>query len=258
MQKDVWTQALSAYRVRRSRSLNATHIELQSFMCEDIVERIEMMTRDVSSMLFMEAGPDPSLSRRCAEAAGAKHLVLADSSATMLSLHRAHKKIVYDPSSRTAFPFKPGIFDLIAGYVPLQCYPYPNEWLCHARRLLKPGGMLLINFFGETTLHEIRKAVLKEELLLSEGAASRVLPMIDVKSAGTLLQSAGFKLCVSDVSRHTLEYDSYYAVLSDLKCLGYSGLSGSNSMSKALYAMLCDRKHNINVSVDVICLTGER
>ncbi len=63
---------------------------------------------------------------------------------------------------------------------------------------LVEGGILIATLFGGSTLIELRKILEQTELELVNGASPRVIPMIDVKDAGRLVQLAKFKQVIAD------------------------------------------------------------
>lgn len=91
--------------------------------------------------------------------------------------------------------------------------------LAAARRALRPDGLFLAAFPGGDSLHELRDALLTTESELYGAAALRVLPMVDVRSAGQLLQRAGFTLPVVDREVLTLRYASLFHLVRDLRAM---------------------------------------
>ncbi|RWX74364.1 methyltransferase domain-containing protein [Neorhizobium lilium] len=92
--------------------------------------------------------------------------------------------------------------------------------LIQIRRALKPDGLLLAAIPGAGTLNELRDALLSAEAELMGGASPRVIPFIDVRDAGALLQRAGFALPVVDTETYTVRYDSLFALMQDLRAMG--------------------------------------
>ena len=88
------------------------------------------------------------------------------------------------------------------------------------RRALKPDGLLLAVFPGGDTLHELRDVLLRAESEITGAAALRVLPMVDVRAAGQLLQRAGLALPVVDSEKITVRYASVFTLFKDLRAMG--------------------------------------
>ncbi|MCD2179386.1 methyltransferase domain-containing protein [Rhizobium sp. C1] len=89
-----------------------------------------------------------------------------------------------------------------------------------ARRALKPDGLFLAAIPGAGTLAELREALLSAEEELTGGVSPRVIPFIDVRDTGALLQRAGFTLPVADVETYTVRYDSIFPLMRDLRHMG--------------------------------------
>jgi len=85
---------------------------------------------------------------------------------------------------------------------------------------MKSDGLLLVALPIAGTLHELRDCLTRAELELSEGAAMRVDTFIDIQQAGSLLQSAGFKLPVVDREALVVRYDDMFALIRDLRAMG--------------------------------------
>jgi SAM-dependent methyltransferase len=86
-------------------------------------------------------------------------------------------------------------------------------------RALRPDGLFLAAFPGGDTLRELREVLLNAEADLRGAAALRVLPMVDVRQAGQLLQRAGFALPVVDREVLTLRYASLFHLVRDLRAM---------------------------------------
>ncbi|MCZ8185168.1 MAG: methyltransferase domain-containing protein [Beijerinckiaceae bacterium] len=96
--------------------------------------------------------------------------------------------------------------------------------LARIRALLKPDGLLVATFPGGDTLHELRECLMTAESEIRGAAGLRVFPMVDVRSAGQLLQRAGFALPVADLDRVTLRYATMVDLLRDLRAMGATAL----------------------------------
>ncbi|HMQ57169.1 MAG TPA: methyltransferase domain-containing protein [Rhizobiaceae bacterium] len=92
--------------------------------------------------------------------------------------------------------------------------------LAQYRRMLLPDGLFLAVMPGGDTLHELRTCLVEAEAALTGGASPRILPMIDIRDAGALLQRAGFALPVADLERITVRYDTMFDLIRDLRSMG--------------------------------------
>jgi hypothetical protein len=79
------------------------------------------------------------------------------------------------------------------------------------------------------TLNELRECLLAAETEISGGASPRVHPFVDVRSAGTLLQRAGYALPVVDQETITVRYSTMFDLMKDLRAMGASNALASRS-----------------------------
>ncbi|MFN7755163.1 MAG: methyltransferase domain-containing protein [Holosporales bacterium] len=99
-------------------------------------------------------------------------------------------------------------------------------YLQHCYRLLRPGGLFLAIFLGEESLIELRHTLAEAEHHVCGGYNPRVAPMLDIKTAGSLLQKAGFAMPMADRQRITFHYDDFFSLCRDMR-----GMSLSNSLT---------------------------
>lgn len=117
-------------------------------------------------------------------------------------------------------PFANASFDLIVSALNLQFVDDLPGTLIQIRRALRPDGLFLGMIMGGSTLQELRQSYLAAEAELTGGASARVLPFIDVKDAGHLLQRAGFALPVTDTEHLTVRYAHPLDLMRDLRAMG--------------------------------------
>lgn len=92
--------------------------------------------------------------------------------------------------------------------------------LAQIRHALRPDGLFLGAMAGAGTLAELRESLLAAETEITGGAAPRVHPFADVRTAGALLQRAGFALPVTDFETLTVRYADAFALMRDLRAMG--------------------------------------
>ncbi len=119
-----------------------------------------------------------------------------------------------------AFPFASGSIDLIVSALTLHTIDDLPGTLIQIRRALKPDGLFLAALPGGDTLAELRDALSAAEIELTGGVSPRVIPLLDVRDLGGLLQRAGFALPVTDSERLTVRYDSMLGLIRDLRAMG--------------------------------------
>lgn len=117
-------------------------------------------------------------------------------------------------------PIKNDSIDLIVSTLTLQMLNDIPGTLVQIRRALKPDGLFLGALLGGQTLHELRQSFLQAEAEITSSAQAHILPFMDVRDAGGLLQRAGFALPVTDSDTLTVRYDSAINLMLDLRAMG--------------------------------------
>jgi SAM-dependent methyltransferase len=117
-------------------------------------------------------------------------------------------------------PFAPESLDLAVSVLTLHATNDLPGALAQMRRALKPDGLFLAAFLGGDTLIELREAFAMAEAEVSGGASPRIAPFTDVRTAGALMQRAGFALPVTDQDRHIVRYASALHLMRDLRAMG--------------------------------------
>jgi SAM-dependent methyltransferase len=111
-------------------------------------------------------------------------------------------------------------YDLVVSVLALQEVNDVPGMLIQMRRLLRPDGLMLATMLGGETLMELRTALTQAESDIYGGASPRVLPFVDVRTAGALLQRTGYALPVTDAEMLTVRYDDLWALMGDLRNAG--------------------------------------
>jgi len=119
-----------------------------------------------------------------------------------------------------ALPFAAGSIDLIASVLTLHTIDDLPGVLVQIRRALAPDGLFMAALPGGDTLMELREAFAAAEIEQTGGVSPRVIPFLDVRDLGSLLQRAGLALPVTDSDRITVRYDTMLDLLRDLRAMG--------------------------------------
>ncbi len=179
---------------------------------QDVVDRLETMTRGFPLALFYGADPFlPMLTPAC----GVGAAVSADFVRERLPSTGA--RLVYDEE---AAPFADARFDLVVSLLTLHAANDPVGALVQKRRALKPDGLLIAVAFGEETLGSLRRALYAAEAEAAGGASMRIAPFASVRDWGGALQRAGFALPVADLDRVRVNYRSAASLFADLRGMG--------------------------------------
>jgi NADH dehydrogenase [ubiquinone] 1 alpha subcomplex assembly factor 5 len=111
-------------------------------------------------------------------------------------------------------------FDLAVSNLSLHFVNDVEKAMRTYRDILRPSGIFLGMFLGGNTLIELRQAMSAVDIKMHNGLASHIIPMIDIKDAGRLVQKAGFKMPVADSEYVQVEYQNLKQLLQDLKGMG--------------------------------------
>ena len=114
----------------------------------------------------------------------------------------------------------PGGFDAVISGMTLHRINDPVGLLTQMRLALRPDGLLIAALFGGQTLQELRASFAEAEAQVEGGLSPRVSPMAEIRDLGGLLQRAGLALPVADVDRFTVEYQSPFHLMRDLRAMG--------------------------------------
>lgn len=119
-----------------------------------------------------------------------------------------------------ALPFAPASLDLVVSLLSLHLVDDLPGTLVQIRRALVPDGLFLASLLGGQTLYELRDSLAAAEIELTGGLSPRVVPFLDVRDLGGLLQRAGFALPVTDTDRVTVRYANLFDLMADLRAMG--------------------------------------
>lgn len=192
---------------------------LLAYAVDDVADRLSMIQREFKRALVI--GGHHGLMARELATIGIHEIIETENVTEIAELARddggAIKRIVADEE---ALPLEAGSIDLAVAVLSLQ---YVNDLpgtLTQIQRLLMPDGLFVAVLLGGQTLTELRQTMLAAEAELRDGASPRVIPMVDVRDAGGLLQRAGFALPVTDTEALTVTYASALDLMRELKAMG--------------------------------------
>jgi malonyl-CoA O-methyltransferase len=190
---------------------------LQTAVRAELLSRLDLLAAAPADALDLGAGTGHgalAIKRRFSRTA----VTAADIAAPMVRLARRHsrfwRRIRCVEADARALPFEDGSFDLVFSNLMLQWLQPPDRALAQMRRVLRPGGLLLVSSFGPETLQELRTAWTAAD----DGV--HVNEFVDVHDLGGALQRAGFTEPVLDVDRHLRHYADARTLMRELKALG--------------------------------------
>jgi NADH dehydrogenase [ubiquinone] 1 alpha subcomplex assembly factor 5 len=105
-------------------------------------------------------------------------------------------------------------FDLIFSFLDLHHINKIPEHLSSIKKILKPNGIFMGCFFGEENLKNLRQSFLATEAFIS---SPKFFPFIEIKTAGNILQKAGFAEPITDLDRINIEYSKLKTLCKDIQ-----------------------------------------
>ncbi|PHR59637.1 MAG: SAM-dependent methyltransferase [Robiginitomaculum sp.] len=198
---------------KRAKAGFANHDFLHQRVWQDLLDRIDSINRDFTHVQLQgELIPELDTGHGIAQALAGNKLTQGTKFATNL--------------------------DLLVSFMELHTINDLPAELVKARQALKPDGVFLGALFGGETLLELRRCLLEAESEITGGAAQRIIPMLEVRTLGALVQRAGFSLPVIDVDTVVVRYKSLRNLVQDLRYMGERNpLSGPiRPLSKAIWA----------------------
>lgn len=169
--------------------------------------QIEIFNKNLLKLHWQRAKPDNFLRLEAAEMLADRLLDMAGDFPRQLEVSR-FDEVLPEGENR---------FDLLKSSLQLHFINDLVGVLLQAKRLLKPDGLLLANFFGGETLPELRQAFAEAE---PNAISPRISPFVDVRDAGALLQRAGFALPVVDSEKIEVVFDDAFHLMRFLREMG--------------------------------------
>ena len=202
-------------RLRRRRALGQVSFLMQR-VADDLGDRLATVLRHFGCAVDLGTPGDAVLDVLAASGKTGS-IVAADALVTRKLMKPGVLGVAADEE---ALPFRDASLDLVVSALAFQFINDLPGLLVQLRRALKPDGLFLAALAGGETLIELRHSFAEAEIAIENGVSPRVIPLLDVREAGTLLQRAGFALPVTDVDRIIVRYDSPVALMHDLRALG--------------------------------------
>ena len=126
---------------------------------------------------------------------------------------RVSRRCVFCCGDAERLPVATSSMDMVISNLMLQ-WCDPQTMFAEARRVMRPGGLIMFTTFGPDTLRELREA------WRAADDAPHVHAFIDMHDLGDMLIHTGFSDPVMDMEQFTLTYPSVVEVMRDIKHLG--------------------------------------
>jgi len=134
-------------------------------------------------------------------------------------------------------PLHPASLDIVVSLLGLHETADLVGMLVQMRLALRADGLMLAALPGAGTLQELRECLLAAETELTGGASPRVMPLVDIRDAGGLLQRAGYALPVADIESLTVRYDTMFHLMRDLRAMGATSALAARPRQPATRAL---------------------
>jgi len=169
------------------------------------------------------------------------HAAKLSSKSSRWSLRKPVDRICADAR---ALPLADGSVDVLFSSLCLQWVEDLPAVFAGFRRVLRPGGLLLLSSFGPETLHELRAAFAQAD------AAPHVSPFASIAQVGDALMHAGFRNPVLDRDAMATHYADLPALMRELRAIGAtnalrsrrSTLTGRSRFARAAEAYEVERR----------------
>jgi SAM-dependent methyltransferase len=240
---------------RRQRVAGAPEDFLLRMVADDLVDRLAAVKRTFTLGVDL-ASPLPFLAERLAAGGQVERVVRID--------RIGAPDVVADPEW---LPLAAASVDLVVSALALHWTDDLPGALAQIRAALKPDGLFLAALLGGETLTELRQSLAQAESEVTGGASPRVSPFAELRTAGALLQRAGFALPVIDADKHTVRYDTALHLMRDLRAMGATNVLRERDRkplhrqvlirAAAIYAeRFSDPDGRIRATFEVISLSG--
>ena len=152
-------------------------------------------------------------------------------------------------------------YDLIISNLELHYDNNIQDTLTKYRSMLADGGAIVCTLFGGKTLIELRQILEQAELKLRNGVSPRVIPMIDVKDAGRLLQVSGYSYAIADLDSMEVHYKNFSDMLRHAKKIGQSNAITARNKAYPGAALFDEASNiagdeNLQSTFEIVTLSG--
>jgi SAM-dependent methyltransferase len=265
----VFDRGLMRARQQRASALDAPTFLIRH-VAQDLSDRLATVLRRFERAADLGTCSD-ALCRELAQSGKVGNIVRTAASMPCLREGKENAEHVGPPllvaADEEALPFRDASLDLLVSGLALQFLNDLPGTLVQVRRALKADGLLLAAVVGGDSLIELRQSFAVAEGEIEGGISPRVIPFLDVRTAGTLLQRAGFALPVTDVERIIVRYETPMALMHDLRAMGATNPMVERSRSPLKRATLmrmmqvyaerfADPDSRIRATFDIVWLSG--
>ena len=237
MDKIIFDRKLLMHNMQRYRNHRSNYDFLHQCSANKIYEDLSNLNRNYNNVLELQAFND-YLSK------------LLINSNNGLKYFKTNDDIICDEEF---LPFKSNYFDLVISNLNLQFINNIQFYLAQIKSILKDNSTVIITFLGEDNLCELADVVYQSENEIYQAISPRIIPTIDLKTAGQLFQKTGFKNIIADLEKITFEFDEVSDILKTLKFMNFGNILVNKSrkfFTKKLLAKIIENYQKLYQNKD--------
>ncbi len=221
---DIAAYRIDRKRVRRHSARMARRYEAASWLPQRIADALmeHLQPVRITPQRILDVGTGTGIcAARLARRYPSARVMALDSALPMLRVARGRgprwfSRRALACGDAEALPVADASIDLLVSSLVLPSCLSQDVALAEFRRVLRPGGLLMIATLGPDTLRELRAS------WMTVDAFVHVHAFVDMHDLGDALLRAGMHDVVMDTERFTAEYADVSTLMSELKQLGAS------------------------------------
>ena len=162
-----------------------------------------------------------------------------------INLKNIHK--VFSPFEK--IPFKEESFDLVVCNFCFHNISSKIEYLKNLKKILKNGGLLICNYFGEDSLVELKNSFILTDEKIYGGSFLRFPKNLKLVEFSGMLANQGFSEIITEKINFEIFYNNVFQILKDIKGIGEDGFRNEKKKKiSRLYLKELDKVYKNNFS----------
>ena len=132
-------------------------------------------------------------------------------------------------------------YDLIIGLSLINFLEDIPGILKQLKNMLSKEGLLLVSFFSENNIPELKKLFSKVELDIYDGVSQRFMPVIDIREIGDLINNIGFTDTVITREKLVYSYNNFNEMITHLRlmaCTNFLNIRNNKIINKNFFKKL--------------------
>ena len=164
-----------------------------------------------------------------------------------INLQNRKIKKIFSPFIQ--IPFKKESFDLVICNFCFHNISSKIEYLKNLKKILKNGGLLICNYFGEDSLIELRNSFLLTDEKVFGGSFLRFPKNLRLVEFSDMLAKQGFSEIITEKINFEIFYTNVLKILKDLKGIGEDNfISEKKKKISRVYLKELDKVYKNNFS----------